>query len=169
MALNRRQALIAGFGAMAAAVMPVGASHAEDSIQASRASFTSAPVYQNVVEASDAAGDYALEQDAIGIYISFGAFDGAPDPADVGNAFQEEIVKRGENAAYFIGLSETPGIAIGFDYGHTDEPARSPREAASMISTIVATKRSQREQLANLPEGDRPTVSFASIEIDDSF
>jgi len=125
------------------------------------ATYEATPViYENIADAGLAATEYALENDAIGIIIGYGPYDGAPPPEAFGKRFQEEIAKLGEESQYFIGIIPAEGYAVTFGFGRTTEGPMAPRDAAQNLQEIVDIKRFEREMFASLG----PRESFASLE-----
>lgn len=122
-------------------------------------------MYENVMEASHAAAEYALDHDAIGIVISYGEYEGAPPPEAFGERFQEEISKLGEQSAYFIADSDDPGYSMAFHFGRTGEGPMEPNEAAKNLSMIVKTKRAERELFASA-DGTKTMASVQPVSLD---
>ncbi|GER05194.1 hypothetical protein JCM17846_28760 [Iodidimonas nitroreducens] len=121
------------------------------------------PIYGNVTEARRAAQEYVRETGGLGFIISYGEFENAIDPQELGRVFQQQITQRGAESRYFIGHNDTPGVAMAFFNGHTIEGPMGPREAASSISDIVGQHLFYKRQLGSLtPEAGEPTLAAIS-------
>ena len=127
-----------------------------------RVAYTS-PIYENVTEARRAAQEYVRQTGGLGFIISYGAYENAVNPQELGQVFQEQIAHRGATSRYFIGHNDTPGVAMAFFNGHTVEGPMGPSEAASSISDIVGQHLFYKRQLGSLsPEAGEPTLAAIS-------
>jgi len=103
----------------------------------------------NLVEGSVLSKNYAKENDAIGISIGFGKFEGAADPREIGIRFQREFKKLGEDSNFFISDMEKPGFTIAFDHAHNGTEYMAPRKAVKIMKEFVQEKRRFKDLLTN--------------------
>lgn len=118
------------------------------------------PIYDNAGDALRAAVAYTRETGGLGVMIGYGQYEGAADPNELGQRFQEEIEKRGVESRFFIGELSKPGFSLAFYNGHTVEGPMQPQEAASSLSDIVGQHLFYKRQLGSLsPEAGEPTLA----------
>lgn len=100
-----------------------------------------AAFHDSIYDAGVLSRNYARQENAIGMVITYGPYEGAPSPVDVGEKFKEEIAKLGERSSYYIVQIDKPGYSIAFDNPYTGTEAMGLSEAARTLKDIVAEKK----------------------------
>lgn len=114
-------------------------------------SHTKATPVATYIDATSQAQQYARENNAIGIVLGFGDFEGAIDPEIVGQNFKSALANRGEESTVFIVRDGTPGYVIAFAFGVSGMGPMSINEAVKSIDEIVASKNRMSDLLAAAP------------------
>ncbi len=135
----------------ALATMPFAAANANDSCGNCH---TPGAYETSHAQAGVESRHYAQENNAIGIMIHYGAFEGAPSAEAIGEKFVEELAKRGEQAKYFIVQADKPGISMMFNFPFTGTDPMSVPDAARKLDDIVVQKQRIENYVAAAPSAD---------------
>ncbi|WP_339635797.1 hypothetical protein [uncultured Sneathiella sp.] len=143
-----------------AAMAPLSYSFADEtrSVQVVPAVATSV-VHENALEAQRAALKYVEETGGLGIVIGYGTYEGAADPEQLGQLFQQKIAERGAESQYFIGTISKPGFSLAFYNGHTVEGPMPPQEAASSLTDLVGQHLFYKRQFSSLNTDVSPNTA----------
>ncbi len=110
-----------------------------------------APAYTSSVDAINAAQEFARTNNGIGVVVTFGDFEGSVSPDKVGQRFVEVLEDKGQEAAYYVYIGDTPGYSISFALGENGMGPMSAPEAMKNIDEVVASKRRMSNLLAAAP------------------
>lgn len=111
--------------------------------------YAPANYYTSSLSAVSAATKYAQENDAIGVVIGFGDFEGATPPQVIGEKFKAALTRRDETSQYFIIKDkDVPGYSMSFAFGPTGTEFMTVDEAVAKIDEISNTKKRLRSLLS---------------------
>lgn len=97
------------------------------------------------------ASQYSFDNGGIGILISYGK-ENAVSAEEIGDAFVEEIAKRGMRSRYFFYNTDRDGMGMEFYIGYSAMGPWNVDYAASQVSKVVA--RAQTKQIIESIETD---------------
>ena len=98
------------------------------------------------LDAIEKANKYSFDTGGVGVLFTYGKKNEMP-AKDIGEAFVNELVKRGEKARYFYYETERDGSAIEFHIRHSVLGSWTPSYAASNIGKVVKRAQTARKLL----------------------
>ncbi|MES2662105.1 MAG: hypothetical protein V4629_02260 [Pseudomonadota bacterium] len=91
---------------------------------------------ESSLDALKKANQYSFENNGVGIVMSYGTKNGV-SAEEIGNAFVQEILRRGHQARYFYYQTDRDGVAIEFHMGYSALGPWNPDFAASQMGKII--------------------------------
>lgn len=141
--LSRRGFLTASAAGVLAAAAPAvllapDAAEAQQVTRASNSNLTT--VYGTFLDAGGDAADFSNARNTIGVVIGYGP---DVDPMEVGNAFAQELLRRGVNARSFAAPTTSRGASVLYQIGPSGLGPLGVNTAAANMSRAVELSRAR--------------------------
>lgn len=94
-------------------------------------------------DALEKANAYSMKTGGIGIIMSYGTKNGVT-AQEIGDAFVNEIKRRGEKSHYFFYKTKRDGMALSFRIGYSSMGPWDADTAASQVSKVVERAKAAR-------------------------